>query len=218
MQPQSLLQFTTGHELEEASGVFDVNEEACPLTQRRYLPTTADLDVLGFSGCSIIPRSQGRIWSLYHCCCCSVAKLCQTLCDPRDCSTSGFPVLHHLPELAQTQVHWVSDATNHLILCRPLLLLPSTSLYRGAYQRLQKIDLVVAVKFKQKLWTKHCSFFYLYKRQTSGEEHFQWVSSCGCPLGYKVGSTRALSAQRKGEVEYGRRKGGGGPCRALNVC
>ena len=27
-----------------------------------------------------------------------------------DCSTPGFPVHHHLPELAQTYVHWVSDA------------------------------------------------------------------------------------------------------------
>ena len=26
------------------------------------------------------------------------------------CSTSGFPVYHQLPELAQTHVHWVSDA------------------------------------------------------------------------------------------------------------
>ena len=42
--------------------------------------------------------------------CCSVAQSCPTLCDPVDCSTPGFPVLHRLPELAQTQVHWVSDA------------------------------------------------------------------------------------------------------------
>ena len=35
---------------------------------------------------------------------------CLTLCDPMDCSTPVFPVLHHLPELAQTHVHWVSDA------------------------------------------------------------------------------------------------------------
>ena len=28
---------------------------------------------------------------------------------PMDCSTPGFPVLHHLPELAQTHVHWVGD-------------------------------------------------------------------------------------------------------------
>ena len=45
-----------------------------------------------------------------HICCCSVAQLCQTLCDPMDCSTPGFPVLHHLPELDQTHVHWVGDA------------------------------------------------------------------------------------------------------------
>ena len=36
--------------------------------------------------------------------CCSVAKLCPTLCDHTDCSTPGFPVLHHLPEFAQTHV------------------------------------------------------------------------------------------------------------------
>ena len=38
-----------------------------------------------------------------------------------DCSMSGFPVPHYLPEFAQTHVCWVSDA----ILCCPLLLLPS---------------------------------------------------------------------------------------------
>ena len=43
-------------------------------------------------------------------CCCSVIKSCPTLCNPMDCSTPGFPVLHHLPEFAQTHVHWVSDA------------------------------------------------------------------------------------------------------------
>ena len=32
------------------------------------------------------------------------------LCDPMDCSTLGFPVLHHLPEFAQTHVHRVGDA------------------------------------------------------------------------------------------------------------
>ena len=42
--------------------------------------------------------------------CCSVTKLCQALCDPMDCSTAGFPVLYHLPEFAQSHVHWVGDA------------------------------------------------------------------------------------------------------------
>ena len=40
----------------------------------------------------------------------SVAQLCLTLCNPVDCSTPGLPVLHQLPESAQTHVHWVSDA------------------------------------------------------------------------------------------------------------
>ena len=42
--------------------------------------------------------------------CCSVTQLCLTLCDPMDCNTPGFLVLHHLLELAQTHVSWVSDA------------------------------------------------------------------------------------------------------------
>ena len=36
--------------------------------------------------------------------CCSVTKSCLTLCDPMDYSTPGFPVLHGLPEFAQTHV------------------------------------------------------------------------------------------------------------------
>ena len=43
-------------------------------------------------------------------CCCSVAKLYVTLCDPTGCSTPGFPVLQYLLEFAQTHAHWVSDA------------------------------------------------------------------------------------------------------------
>ena len=39
-----------------------------------------------------------------------VPQSCPTLCDPTDCSTPGFPVLHRLLELAQTHVHRVSDA------------------------------------------------------------------------------------------------------------
>ena len=33
-----------------------------------------------------------------------------SLCDPTDCSTSDSPGLQHLPEFAQTHVHWVGDA------------------------------------------------------------------------------------------------------------
>ena len=52
------------------------------------------------------------------CCCCLVTQSCSTLCDPMDCTMPGFPVLHHLPELAQTHVNQVSDAIQ---LSHPLL-------------------------------------------------------------------------------------------------
>ena len=55
----------------------------------------------------------------------SVAQSCPTLCDPMDCSMLGLPVHHQLPELAQTHVHELVMPSNHLILCRLLLLLPS---------------------------------------------------------------------------------------------
>ena len=42
--------------------------------------------------------------------CCSVSQSCLTFWDPMDCNMASFPVLHHLPELAQTYVHWVGDA------------------------------------------------------------------------------------------------------------
>ena len=50
-------------------------------------------------------------------CCCSVAQSCPMLCHPRDCSMPGFPILHYLPEFAQTRVHWVDDAIqpSHLL-------------------------------------------------------------------------------------------------------
>ena len=57
-----------------------------------------------------------------HCtfhCCCSVTSL------PMDCSRPGFPVLHYLPEFAQTHVHWVDDAIQPCHPLSPLLLLPS---------------------------------------------------------------------------------------------
>ena len=42
-----------------------------------------------------------------------------------DCSTPGIPVLHYLPEFAQTHIHELMMLSNHLILCHSLLLLPS---------------------------------------------------------------------------------------------
>ena len=55
----------------------------------------------------------------------SVARSHPTLCNPMDRNTSGFPAHHQLLEYAQTHVHLVVMPSNHLILCCPLLFLPS---------------------------------------------------------------------------------------------
>ena len=54
----------------------------------------------------------------------SVAQSCPTLCNPMNCSMPGLPVHHQLPEFTQTHVIESVMPSNHLILCRPLLLLP----------------------------------------------------------------------------------------------
>ena len=58
--------------------------------------------------------------------CCSVAKSCPTLCNPMDCSTSGFPGGFTISwSLCKPMSIESVMPSNHLILCRPLLLLPS---------------------------------------------------------------------------------------------
>ena len=62
-------------------------------------------------------------------CCCLVAKLCLTLCNPMDCNTPSFPVLHYLLEFAQTHIHWIDDAiqpSHPLLTPSP----PALNLYR----------------------------------------------------------------------------------------
>ena len=55
----------------------------------------------------------------------SVTQSCLTLCDPMNCSTPGLPIQYQLPEPTQTHVQESVMPSNHLIVCRPLLLLPS---------------------------------------------------------------------------------------------
>ena len=85
---------------------------------------------LGFNSCeegaSLKERGPSRQPVVtWFCCCCSVTKLCPTLCNPMDCSTPGFPVLHHLPGFVQTVTTESVMPSNHLILCCPLFLMPS---------------------------------------------------------------------------------------------
>ena len=56
----------------------------------------------------------------------SVAHSCLTLCYPLNCSTPGLPVHHQIPELVKLMSIKSVTPSNHLILCRPLLPLPST--------------------------------------------------------------------------------------------
>ena len=70
---------------------------------------------------------QGSPW------CYLVTRSCPTLCDPMDYSTLGFPVLHCLPEFAQTHVHWVSDAIQP---SHPLLPLSPMALNLSQHQDL----------------------------------------------------------------------------------
>ena len=82
-------------------------------------------------------------------CCCSVTQLCKTLWELMDCSRLGFPVLHHVPELALTQVHWADDAIKHLIFCCPLLLLPSIFPNIRIFPNESTLFI---------MWLKYCSF------------------------------------------------------------
>ena len=68
----------------------------------------------------------GSIWAAGHLNLLLFSHSVVSDCDPMDCSMPGFPVLHHLLKLAQTQVHW--DQWCHPTISSSvirLLLLPS---------------------------------------------------------------------------------------------
>ena len=54
---------------------------------------------------------------------------------PMNCSTPGFPVLHYLPEFAQTHVIESVMPLNHLILCHPLSSCPQSFPASGCFPK-----------------------------------------------------------------------------------
>ena len=56
------------------------------------------------------------------------------LCDPTDWGTSGFPILHCLPEFVQTQVHCVSDAIQPSHSVTPFSSCPQSFQHQGLFQ------------------------------------------------------------------------------------
>ena len=92
---------------------------------------------------------------------CSVAQSCLTLWNPTDCSTPGFPVLHHLLEPAQTHVHWVNNAIqppNPLSSPSPPAL--NLSQHQGLFQWAGSLHQVVRVL---ELQLQHQSFQWIFK-------------------------------------------------------
>ena len=83
--------------------------------------------------------------------------------QPHGLQHPGFPVHHQLLELAQTHVHQVGDAIHHLILCRPLLLLPSIFPIIRVFLLLLSIFPIIRVFSNESAlsirWPKYWSFF-----------------------------------------------------------
>ena len=73
------------------------------------------------------------------------------LCDPMNCSTPGFPFHYQLPELAQTHVHWISDAI------QPPHLLSSPSPPTFNLSQLEGLFQWVSSSHQ---WSKYCSFIF----------------------------------------------------------
>ena len=105
--------------------------------------------------------SRGQSIEEYLCCHCSVTQLCPTLCDSMNCSTPGFPVLRHLPELAQTHVHWVSDAIqpSHP-LSSPSLPAFNLSQHQNVFQWVSSLHQVAKVL---ELQLQHQSFQWIFR-------------------------------------------------------
>ena len=95
----------------------------------------------------------------FHCCC-SVTYSCQTLCNLMDCSTPGFPVFHHLPELAQTHVHWFGDAIQPSY--------PISSLSAPAFNLSQNQGPLKWVSTLHIRWPKYWNFSFSPSNEYSG--------------------------------------------------
>ena len=58
----------------------------------------------------VVATCHTHNWAAFTCTFSSVAQSCLTLCNPKDCSTPGFPVHYQLWELTEIHVHQVGDA------------------------------------------------------------------------------------------------------------
>ena len=113
----------------------------------------------------------------------SVTQLCPTLCNHMNCSMSGLPVYHQLPEFTQSHVHWVGDAiqpSHPLLSPSPSAFNPSQ--HQGLFKWVSSSHQVAKVLEFQ---LQHQSFQW-----TPRSNDVQWTS----PLG----QTGWISLQSKG--------------------
>ena len=112
---------------------------------------------------SVVPFcSRWLRWSecLYgDCCCCLVTQSCLTLCNPMDCSTPDLHVPHHLPKFAKFLSIALVMPSSHLILWRPLLLLPSI------FPSIRDFSNETAVRIR---WPKYFSFSISFSNKYLG--------------------------------------------------
>ena len=99
-----------------------------------------------------------NLWAQYLA---SATQLCLILCDSMDCSMPGFPVLHYLPELAQTHVHWVgADIQPSHPLSSPSPPAFSLSQHQGLFQFVSSSHQVAKVL---ELLLQHQSFQWVFR-------------------------------------------------------
>ena len=104
-------------------------------------------------------------------CCCSVAK--SGLCNPIDCSTPGYLVLHYLLEFAQTHVYWVSDTIEpSRPLLHPSLFANSLSQHQLLFQWVSFLHQVAKLL---ELQLQHQSFQWIFRMD------FLWRWLVGSP-------------------------------------
>ena len=94
-------------------------------------------------------------------CGCSVTKSCPTICDLTNCNTPGLPLLHYLPEFAQTHVHWVAEAMqpSHPLLPPSLPAFPLSE-HQGLFQWVGSLHQVAKVL---ELQLQHQCFQWIFR-------------------------------------------------------
>ena len=112
---------------------------------------------LGSPLCCVDQAMSTTHFRVHH----SVAQSHPTICDHMDCSTSDFPVLHHLQQLAQIHVQWVSDA----IQASHPLPSPSPSAFNLSQHQELKESCYMTTITNHPLWNSS------WVRHTKGKKH-----------------------------------------------